>query len=213
MTDKHADRGQPDERRSQEARRGGESPPRDEPQEQTAPGVSRDEAGAVRGVETPHDAGRGTGATGDDALAQAESERDDYLEHLQRLQAEFDNYRKRVRRDQEQLRLHAAETVVESLLPVVDNMRRALEAVREHGEEQLSAGVGLVYDQLLHTLAGHGLTEVVVEDGMAFDPEVHEAVMTQPSDDHDEGAVVQVMERGYLLHGRLLRPAKVIVAR
>jgi molecular chaperone GrpE len=118
-----------------------------------------------------------------------------------------------VRRDQEHLRLSAAETVVESLLPVVDNLRRAVEATREHGGEQLAAGVALVYDQLVNTLAGHGLTAVEVEPGVPFDPEVHEAVMTQPSDDHDEGAVLQVMERGYLLHGRLLRPAKVIVAR
>lgn len=156
--------------------------------------------------------GGGTEGTGED-LARALAERDDYLDHLQRLQAEFDNYRKRVRRDQEHLRLSAAETVVESLLPVVDNLRRAVEATREHGGEQLAAGVALVQEQLVNTLTGHGLTEIAVEPGVAFDPEVHEAVMTQPSDDHDEGAVVQVMERGYLLHGRLLRPAKVIVAR
>jgi molecular chaperone GrpE len=167
---------------------------------------------------TPQGAAAGPGSGGGtegagDELARALAERDDYLDHLQRLQAEFDNYRKRVRRDQEYLRLSAAETVVESLLPVVDNLRRAVEATREHGGEQLAAGVALVQQQLVDTLAGHGLTEIVVEPGVAFDPEVHEAVMTQPSDDHDEGAVVQVMERGYLLHGRLLRPAKVIVAR
>jgi molecular chaperone GrpE len=156
--------------------------------------------------------GGGTEGAGAD-LARALAERNDYLDHLQRLQAEFDNYRKRVRRDQEHLRLSAAETVVESLLPVVDNLRRAVEATREHGGEQLAHGVALVQEQLVNTLAGHGLTEIAVEPGVAFDPEVHEAVMTQPSDDHDEGSVVQVMERGYLLHGRLLRPAKVIVAR
>jgi molecular chaperone GrpE len=160
----------------------------------------------------PGSAPGGTEGAGED-LARALAERDDYLDHLQRLQAEFDNYRKRVRRDQEQLRLSAAETVVESLLPVADNLRRAVEATREHGGEQLAAGVALVQEQLVNTLAGHGLTEIAVEPGVPFDPEVHEAVMTQPSDDHDEGAVLQVMERGYLLHGRLLRPAKVIVAR
>ena len=160
----------------------------------------------------PGSAPGGTEGAGDD-LARALAERDDYLDHLQRLQAEFDNYRKRVRRDQEQLRLSAAETVVESLLPVADNLRRAVEATREHGGEQLAAGVALVQEQLVNTLAGHGLTEIAVEPGVPFDPEVHEAVMTQPSDDHDEGAVLQVMERGYLLHGRLLRPAKVIVVR
>ncbi|MEE4276258.1 MAG: nucleotide exchange factor GrpE [Thermoleophilia bacterium] len=184
----------------------------------TADAAADPVATAAADDTTPQGAAPGPGPGGDaegagEDLARALAERDDYLDHLQRLQAEFDNYRKRVRRDQEHLRLSAAETVVESLLPVVDNLRRAVAATREHGGEQLAAGVALVYDQLVNTLAGHGLTAVEVEPGMPFDPEVHEAVMTQPSDDHDEGAVLQVMERGYLLHGRLLRPAKVIVAR
>ncbi len=70
----------------------------------------------------------------------------------------------------------------------------------------------LVADQLRGTLAGHGLEEIEVEPGTSFDPEYHEAIMTQASPDHDEGTVTQVLERGYLLHGKLLRPAKVIVA-
>ena len=197
MTDIHAKRQTAEARRQAEAEAG-----RAEAEAGRAKAETDGAPGAAR-----HD------EAGDAMLAQVAAERDDYLEHLQRLQAEFENYRKRVRRDQEQLRLHAAETVVESLLPVVDNMRRALEAVREHGDGQLSAGIELVYEQLLHTLAGHGLSEVEVEPGAAFDPEVHEAVMTQASDDHDEGAILQVMERGYLLHGRLLRPAKVVVVR
>ncbi len=198
MTDRHAKRQQAEARRQADAQH-------DEAADQTAAEAAGEIAEPAAGplaAESP-----------DDALTAVVAERDDYLEHLQRLQAEFDNYRKRVRRDQEDLRLRAAETVVESLLAVVDNMGRALEAARQHGEGQLSTGVELVYEQLLRTLAGHGLTEVEVEPGAPFDPEVHEAVMTQASDDHDEGAVLQVMERGYLLHGRLLRPAKVIVVR
>jgi molecular chaperone GrpE len=147
-----------------------------------------------------------------DELAVITRERDEYLDHLRRLKAEFDNYRKRVQRDNEELRLRAAETVVESLLPVMDNMSRALEAGDKHGEGQLAAGLTLVADQLRGTLAGHGLEEIDVADGTSFDPEYHEAIMTQASPDHDEGTVVQVLERGYLLHGKLLRPAKVIVA-
>jgi molecular chaperone GrpE len=147
-----------------------------------------------------------------DELAAVSRERDDYLDHLRRLKAEFDNYRKRVQRDNEELRLRAAETVVESLLPVMDNMGRALEAGDKHGEGQLRDGFGLVSDQLRGTLAGHGLEEIAVVPGTSFDPEYHEAIMTQASPEHDEGTVVQVLERGYLLHGKLLRPAKVIVA-
>ena len=150
-------------------------------------------------------------AVATDALGALEAERDQYLDHLQRLQAEFDNYRKRVRRDAEELRLRAAEGVVESLLPVVDNMQRALEAAAKHEEGQLIAGVELVADQLQTVLASHGLEELATEPGMSFDPNVHAAVLTQPSPEHASGAVLSVLEKGYLLHGALLRPAKVIV--
>jgi len=148
----------------------------------------------------------------DGELAKLAADCDAYLDHLRRLQAEFDNYRKRVQRDAEVHRLRAAEAVVESLLPVMDNMARALDAAARHEEGQLIAGLELVAGQLHATLEGHGLDEVPVEAGTLFDPNVHEAVLTQPSDDYEEGAVLQVLERGYLLHGRLLRPAKVIVA-
>ena len=148
----------------------------------------------------------------DGELAKLAADCDSYLDHLRRLQAEFDNYRKRVQRDAEQHRLRAAEAVVESLLPVMDNMGRALEAAARHEEGQLIAGHELVAGQLHTTLEGHGLDEVPVEPGTLFDPTYHEAVLTQPSEEHDEGAVLQVLERGYLLHGRLLRPAKVIVS-
>jgi molecular chaperone GrpE len=170
------------------------------------------------GVETP---AAGAGAvTSDDgpvddetASARIAAERDEYLDHLRRLQAEFENYRKRVRREGDELRLRAGEDVVESLLPVVDNMARALEAAAQHEEGQLIAGLELVSSQLHDALAAHGLEEVPTAPGDPFDPTVHEAVMTQPSGDHHEGAVLQVLERGYLLHGRLLRPARVVVAR
>ena len=148
-----------------------------------------------------------------DETARLVAERDEYLDHLRRLQAEFENYRKRVRRENDELRLRAGEDVVESLLPVVDNMGRALEAAAQHEEGQLIAGLQLVAGQLDDALAAHGLAEVPTAVGDPFDPTVHDAVMTQASEDHDEGAVVQVLERGYLLHGRLLRPAKVVVAR
>jgi molecular chaperone GrpE len=152
-------------------------------------------------------------AAADDALSAVVAERDEYLDHLRRLKAEFENYRKRMQRDNEDLRLRAAEAVVESLLPVMDNMSRALEAAAQHEEGQLIAGLELVSGQLRRTLEGHGLEEIPVETGTLFDPNLHEAIMTQASDDHAEGTVLQVLERGYLLHGRLLRPAKVIVSR
>jgi molecular chaperone GrpE len=147
-----------------------------------------------------------------DELAVVTRERDEYLDHLRRLKAEWDNYRKRSQREREEQRLRAAEAVVESLLPVMDNMSRALEAGDKHEEGQVLAGLSLVADQLRGTLAGHGLEEIEVAPGTTFDPEYHEAIVAQPSEEYDEGTVTQVLERGYLLHGTLLRPAKVIVA-
>ncbi len=168
------------------------------------------QAPAADEAEAPQAA---AGSRDEDPAARLAAERDDYLDHLRRLQAEFENYRKRVRREAEELRLRASEGVVESLLPVVDNMGRALEAADRHEEGQLIAGLQLVAGQLRAALSAQGLEEVPASPGDEFDPTVHEAVMTQPSDDHDEGAVLEVLERGYVLHGRLLRPAKVVVAR
>lgn len=146
-------------------------------------------------------------------LARAEAQRDAYLEQLQRLKAEFDNYRKRLQREGEAQRLRAAEGLVESLLPVLDNMERALEAAGKHQESKLVGGVELVSDQLRSVLASQGLEEVPAEPGVPFDPTVHEAVLAQESAEHAEGTITAVLEKGYLLHGRLLRPVKVIVAR
>lgn len=166
-------------------------------------------AGEATGAQIAEAAAQGIA----DELAVVTRERDEYLDHLRRLKAEWDNYRKRVQRDNEELRLRAAETVVESLLPVMDNMGRALEAGDKHEEGHLVAGLTLVADQLRGTLAGHGLEEIGVEPGTTFDPEYQEAIVAQASEDYPEGTVTQVLERGYLLHGKLLRPAKVIVAR
>jgi molecular chaperone GrpE len=175
--------------------------------EEAAPGSDAADETATAPADVDLEAGA------DDETSGLVAERDDYLDHLRRLQAEFENYRKRVRRETDELRLRASEDVVESLLPVVDNMGRALEAAARHEEGQLIAGLQLVAGQLHDALAAHGLAEVPTAPGDPFDPTVHEAVMTQPSDDHDEGVVLQVLESGYLLHGRLLRPAKVVVAR
>ncbi len=180
---------------------------KDDGRRRTARPKAAPEEGAVEAPEAAVDT-----AAVDGELARLAADCDAYLDHLRRLQAEFDNYRKRVQRDAEQHRLRAAEAVVESLLPVMDNMGRALDAAARHEEGQLIAGLELVAGQLRATLEGHGLDEVPVEAGTLFDPNLHEAVLTQASPEYEEGTVLQVLELGYLLHGRLLRPAKVIVA-
>ena len=148
-------------------------------------------------------------ATGADELAAVTKERDEYLDALQRLKAEFENYRKRSERERNEFSKRATEQLVKSLLPVVDDLERALEAATQHEGEKLEEGVRLVHRALADTLAREGLVEVPT-DG-AFDPHTQEALLSQPSD-RPEGDVIQVLQKGYRLGDRVLRPARVIVS-
>ena len=134
-------------------------------------------------------------------------ERDQYLDSLRRLKAEFDNSRKRQERERNRILESASEKLVQELLPVLDNLDRALES-----EGDIRGGVQATREQLAEVLANEGLLPVA-SDGQPFDPNVHEAVMGQPSEDHEEGTVLQTFQRGYLLNGRAIRPAKVVVAK
>jgi molecular chaperone GrpE len=144
-----------------------------------------------------------------DELLAVTKERDEYLDALQRLKAEFDNYRKRAAREQENLFARASERLVKQLLPVVDDLERALDAARAHEGEKLEEGVRLVHRALADALAKEGLVEV--STGGAFDPHTQEALLTQPSE-APEGDVIQVLQKGYLLGDRVLRPARVVVS-
>jgi molecular chaperone GrpE len=137
-------------------------------------------------------------------------ERDEYLDALQRLKAEFDNYRKRAARDQEQLVARAHERLVKELLPVLDDLERALAAAEEHEEAQLEEGVRLVHRALVEALQKEGLAEIET-DGQ-FDPHVHEALLSQPDDEQESGAILDVLQKGYRIGDKVLRPARVIVA-
>jgi len=144
-------------------------------------------------------------------LAAAQAEAAANLNDLKRLAADFDNYRKRAAREQEALFARAGERVVKELLPVLDDLERALEAAEEHEEAKLEDGVRLVYRQLADVLRKQGLAEIAT-DGV-FDPHVHEALLTQPGGDAVEpGHVLQVLQKGYRLGDHVLRPARVIVA-
>ncbi len=144
-----------------------------------------------------------------DELTLVTRERDEYLDALQRLKAEFDNYRKRVARDQGDLIARASERLVKQLLPVVDDLERTLEAAASHEAAELEDGVRLVHRALTDALEREGLVEV--ETSGAFDPYTQEALLTQPSDD-PEGTVIQVIQKGYKLGDRVLRPARVVVS-
>jgi molecular chaperone GrpE len=127
-----------------------------------------------------------------------------------RLAADFDNYRKRVAREQAELTQRANERLLNELLPVLDDLERALQAAAEHEEAKLEEGVRLVHQSLSGLVKRHGLTEIDAHG--AFDPHVHEAMLAQPGDGAEEGSVLQVLQKGYLLGDKVLRPARVIVA-
>jgi len=145
----------------------------------------------------------------EERLALLERERDEYLADLKRVAAEFDNFRKRAARDYESLVSRANERVVQELLPVLDDLERALVAAEEHEEAKLEEGVRLVHRELRSALAKEGLVEI--ETDGAFDPHVHEALLTQPSE-QDDGAILEVIQKGYRLGDRVLRPARVVIS-
>ena len=144
-----------------------------------------------------------------DELGALQAERDELFDRLQRLAAEFDNYRKRSAREQAEQATRANERLVKELLPILDDLGRALEAASDHEEAKLEDGVRLVHRSLESVLERQGLAEIAT-DGK-FDPHVHEALLTQPSE-LPEGDVLQVIQKGYSLGDRVLRPARVVVS-
>jgi molecular chaperone GrpE len=164
------------------------------------------------GVEQPEAAGEAEQVLEHDLrarLAAAERRADEHLDDLRRVAADFDNYRKRVVRDQERLVQHANERLVKELLPVLDDLQRALDAAEHHEEAKLEEGVKLVHRALADVLRKEGLEEI--ETDGRFDPHVHEALLSQPSE-AEEGTVVQVLQRGWRIGDRVLRPARVVVS-
>ncbi len=142
-----------------------------------------------------------------DELAAARRERDEHLDDMRRMKAEMENSRKRMERERARYVQAASERLVGELLPVLDNLERALEA-----QGDVREGVRATRDQFVAVLAREGLAQIH-SDGESFDPVIHEAVMSMPSDEHEEDIVVQTLEPGYTLNDRTIRPAKVIVSK
>ena len=145
--------------------------------------------------------------------AAAEAEREDeaqkYLALAQRTQADFENYRKRMARENAVARDRGVAQVAKELLPALDHLEHALKAAQGH--EDVVKGFALVSDEIVAALARAGI-ESFSPDGEPFDPNEHEAMAAHPSEDHDSGTVIEVYQRGYRLNGAILRPARVVVA-
>ncbi len=147
----------------------------------------------------------------DEAAGNLQSELDAANERVLRAQAELENYRKRVRRDMEQDRLFAASPLITDLLEVGDNMQLALQAGAAGGADGLLQGVQMVAGQLASVLEKHGCKKIDAV-GCEFDPNLHEAVSQEPSEEHAKGICSRETRTGYTLHGRVLRPSQVFVS-
>ena len=166
-------------------------PPEEEPV------TSRDEAGEPSGEEDP--------ANEEERIVE---EPEDYLALAQRIQADFENYRKRAAREAAAAGERARSGLVRELLPILDNLERAL-ASAEEGEQHLAEGVRLVHSELIAVLERNGVQQFDPA-GHKFDPSEHEALSVR--DDGDPGVVLEVVEKGYRSNGAVLRPARVVVS-
>jgi len=147
-------------------------------------------------------------------LQAAQIEAVEARQDMLRMQADMDNLRKRLMREHEKTRLRTLERFMGDLLPVRDSLERGLEAASDPTAtvEALTEGKQLIMKMLTKAMGDHGL-KIIDPAGEAFDPEKHEALTMMTSDQHDENTVIDVIEKGYQLHDRLIRPAKVVVSR
>ena len=183
---------------------------RDEGGEPSGEGDAQNEAEGIEATERANEDEDGAAAGGDDPLAVARRERDEYLDLARRAQADFENYRKRAAREASAAGERARGGLVRELLPVVDNLERALGSAGE-AERHLAEGVALVHSELIAVLERNGI-EQFDPAGEAFDPTFHEALSTRSDEGAGPGVVLDVIEKGYRSNGQVLRPARVVVS-
>jgi molecular chaperone GrpE len=168
--------------------------------------------GAEPVTESGPETEAGAGETpGIDALAEAVQKADEYYAALQRMKAEFDNFRKRTQKEKDDIGKYGAEKLVTQLLPVLDNFSRALTSARNTQDfAALQQGVEMIYNQLSKVLENEGLTPIIAV-GQPFDPNLHEALLREESA-AEENIVLEELEKGYYLKDKVLRPSRVKVS-
>jgi molecular chaperone GrpE len=144
-------------------------------------------------------------------LNEAKTKADEYYNHLQRLKAEFDNFRKRTVKEKEEAAKYASERIVCSLLPILDNFERALESAKNNRDfDSFSQGVEMIFRQLFKVLEGEGL-KAIEAAGEQFDPNLHDALLTEVSD-QAENIILEELQKGYYLKDKVIRPSRVKVS-
>lgn len=180
---------------------------------QTPEDEVKKEAGSAEATETPEeDNAPEAEKTEEKAEEKTEEKTDDGNEKYVRLMAEFQNYKKRVAKEKNDIREYATEKLVMELLPVLDNFERALAASAEDDPAGYAKGMELIFTQMVTELQKSGLTEVEAE-GQDFDPTKHNAVMTEENEELESGKVSKVLQKGYALNDKVIRPSMVAVTK
>lgn len=180
---------------------------------QTPEDEVKKEAGSAEATETPEeDNAPEAENTEEKAEEKTEEKADDGNEKYVRLMAEFQNYKKRVAKEKNDIREYATEKLVMELLPVLDNFERALAASAEDDPAGYAKGMKLIFTQMVTELQKSGLAEVEAE-GQDFDPTKHNAVMTEENEELESGKVSKVLQKGYALNDKVIRPSMVAVTK
>lgn len=145
------------------------------------------------------------------AVEDKQKEIDEYKNRWYRAQADFDNFRKRTQKEIQDIHLYAGEQLIKDILPVVDNFERAMDSIEDR-ESPIYKGVQLIYQQLKNVLERYDVKEIDAL-GKAFDPRFHEAVMQVESREYENDTVIEVLQKGYLYHTKVIRPSMVKVAK
>lgn len=180
---------------------------------QTPEDEVKKETGSTETSETPEeDNAPEAEKTEEKAEEKTEEKADDGNEKYVRLMAEFQNYKKRVAKEKNDIREYATEKLVMELLPVLDNFERALAASAEDDPAGYAKGMELIFTQMVTELQKSGLAEVEAE-GQDFDPTKHNAVMTEENEELESGKVSKVLQKGYALNDKVIRPSMVAVTK
>jgi molecular chaperone GrpE len=187
-----------------------ESSPNRPPEPESAGAQARPGSQAESSSAQVH-SGNGETMLAAEQIAQLKQDLDEAREQVLRARAEFANYQKRAKQQADADRAYAAGSLARDLLEPLDNLERAIGALRASGDPGVTAGLDMVQKQLLDVLGTHGV-EPIPALGQPFDPNLHEAIVKQPSREHPEGTVVAELSKGYTIRDRVLRPTKVAVS-
>lgn len=163
--------------------------------------------------QAPEEKDEKTGMTADQEMARMQQELEEANDMMLRLAAEMDNYKKRTAKERESLIKYAGQNIIQELLPILDNFERAIESANKSKDfSSFLEGVEMIYRQMSEALERKGIIRIDAV-GKCFDPNIHEAVMQVASEEHPENIVVEELQKGYMLHDRVIRPSMVAVSK